>query len=85
MIITLRLGEAEAVTQQYKKSTALSQLQQRHPDMQNVLQDQKFVDWIQGSKIRKQLFAQADKQYDYDAADDSSQRGKNVNKRLIKL
>ena len=65
-----KIREAEAVTQQYKKSTALSQLQQRHPDMQNVLQDQKFVDWIQGSKIRKQLFAQADKQYDYDAADE---------------
>ena len=61
---------AEAQTQQYKKQTAQGQLQQRHPDMQEILQDGKFVDWIKGSKIRTQLFAQADTQYDYEAADE---------------
>ena len=30
----------------------------------------RFVDWIKGSKIRTQLFAQADTQYDYEAADE---------------
>ena len=61
---------AEAQTQQYKQVTAQSHLQQRHPDMQEILQDGKFVDWIKGSKIRTQLFAQADTQYDYEAADE---------------
>lgn len=61
---------AEAQTQQYKQQTAQAQLQQRHPDMQEILQDNKFVDWIKGSKIRTQLFAQADTQYDYEAADE---------------
>lgn len=61
---------AEQQTQQYKQQTAQSQLQQRHPDMQEILQDGKFVDWIKGSKIRTQLFAQADTQYDYEAADE---------------
>ena len=61
---------AEAQTQQYKQQTAQSQLQQRHPDMQEILQDGKFVEWIKGSKIRTQLFAQADTQYDYEAADE---------------
>ena len=61
---------AEAQTQQYKQQTAQSQLQQRHPDMQKILQDGKFVEWIKGSKIRTQLFAQADTQYDYEAADE---------------
>ena len=61
---------AEAQTQQYKQQTAQSHLQQRHPDMQEILQDGKFVDWIKGSKIRTQLFAQADTQYDYEAADE---------------
>ena len=61
---------AEQQTQQYKQQTAQSQLQQRHPDMQKILQDSKFVDWIKGSKIRTQLFAQADTQYDYEAADE---------------
>ena len=61
---------AEAQSQQYAKSNAMSALQQRHPDMQTILQDNKFVEWIKGSKIRTQLFAQADRQYDHEAADE---------------
>jgi hypothetical protein len=61
---------AEAQSQQYKQATAQAQLQERHPDMQQILQDSKFVEWIKGSKIRTQLFAQADTQYDYEAADE---------------
>ena len=65
-----KIKEAEAVTKQYQKSTAMNQLHKRHPDMTEILQDQKFVDWIKDSKIRQQLFAQADAKYDYDAADE---------------
>jgi len=36
--------------------------------MEQVLQDPKFAEWIKGSKIRTQLFVQADQAYDYDAA-----------------
>ena len=61
---------AEAQTKQYKQTTAQSELQKRHPDMQTILTDSKFVTWIKGSKIRTQLFAQADTQYDYEAADE---------------
>ena len=65
-----KMRHAEAVTQQYQKQTAMTQLEKKHPDMSSVLQDSKFVDWIKASKIRTQLFAQADKQYDYEAADE---------------
>jgi hypothetical protein len=61
---------AEAQTQQYQKSNAMAALQQRHPDMQAILEDAKFGEWIKGSKIRTQLFAQADRQYDHEAADE---------------
>ena len=65
-----KIKEAEQYTQQYKKATALNQLQSKHPDMQQILQDNRFADWIQGSKIRTQLFVQADQQYDHEAADE---------------
>jgi hypothetical protein len=65
-----KIKEAEQYTQQYKKATALNQLQAKHPDMQQILQDNRFAEWIQGSKIRTQLFVQADQQYDYEAADE---------------
>ena len=64
------IREANQVTQNYKKQTALSQLQSKHPDMNDIVQDAKFAEWIKASKIRTQLFVQADQQYDYDAADE---------------
>jgi hypothetical protein len=65
-----KIKEAEQYTQQYKKATALNQLQSKHPEMQEILQDNRFAEWIKGSKIRTQLFVQADQQYDYEAADE---------------
>ena len=63
-----KIREAENISKQYQKTTALSQLQKDHPDMQKILTDDKFAEWIKGSKIRTQLYLQADKQYDYEAA-----------------
>ena len=65
-----KIKEAQAYTEQYKKQATLAQLQQQHPDMETVLQDPKFAEWIKGSKVRTQLFVQADQQYDYDAANE---------------
>ena len=65
-----KIREAQAYTEQYKKQATLAQLQQQHPDMEQVLQDPKFAEWIKGSKVRTQLFVQADQQYDYDAANE---------------
>ena len=65
-----KIKEAEQYTQQYKKATALNQLQAKHPEMQTILQDNRFAEWIKASKIRTQLFVQADQQYDYEAADE---------------
>jgi hypothetical protein len=65
-----KIKEAEQYTQQYKKATALGQLHSKHPDMNAILKDKRFAEWIQGSKIRTQLFVQADQQYDYEAADE---------------
>ena len=64
------IRQAEAVTQQYRQTTAKNLLQERHPDMGNILQDDKFTKWIKGSKIRTQLFIQADQHYDHEAADE---------------
>ena len=65
-----KIREANQVTQNYRKQTALSQLQSKHPDMNTIVQDDNFAEWIKASKIRTQLFVQADQQYDYDAADE---------------
>jgi hypothetical protein len=65
-----KIKEAEEYTQNYKRQTALSQLKANHPDMQEILNDNNFAEWVKASKIRTQLFVQADQQYDYEAANE---------------
>lgn len=65
-----KIREAEEYTVQYKQQAALATLNTKHPDMQEILGDSKFAEWIKASKIRTQLFVAADQQYDADAADE---------------
>ena len=65
-----KIKEANQYSQEHKKATALAQLKSNHPEMDTILKDAKFAEWVKSSKIRTQLFVQADQQYDYDAADE---------------
>jgi len=65
-----KIREAQEYSAQYKKQTSLAMLNSKHPDMQDILKDPKFAEWIQDSKIRTQLFVEADQQYNAEAADE---------------
>ena len=65
-----KIREAQEYSQQYKQQAALATLGNKHPDMQEILGDPKFAEWIKASKIRTQLFVQADQEYNADAADE---------------
>lgn len=65
-----KIKEAEQLSATMRQQTALSQLHERHPDFQQILQDKAFGEWVSKSKIRLQLFKQADAQYDAEAADE---------------
>ena len=65
-----KLREAEAVTVQLKQNEALARLKATHPDFDKIVMDQSFLDWVGKSKFRANLLQQADKQYDFDAADE---------------
>ncbi len=65
-----KIREAQQYTEQYKKQSSLATLQAKHPDMQSILGDPKFAEWIKASKIRTQLFVAADQSYDSDSADE---------------
>jgi hypothetical protein len=62
--------EARYAAHEYRKTTALSQLQSKHPEMNTILQDEKFLEWIKGSNVRTKLLKQADQQFDVEAADE---------------
>jgi len=65
-----KIREAEQYSSQYRQQAALATLNTKHPDMQDILGDPKFAEWIKASKIRTQLFVAADQQYDADSADE---------------
>jgi hypothetical protein len=63
------LAARQAQLQMRMQQTA-QQLQQNHPDFQDIASSQDFQDWVAKSKVRTQLYVQADKDYDYEAADE---------------
>lgn len=65
-----KIREAEQLTLEMQRSQALSSLKEKHPDFTEIVKDQGFQDWIGNSKVRTELFARADRRYDYDAADE---------------
>jgi hypothetical protein len=65
-----KIREAQEYTTAYKKQTSLAQLQSKHPDMQDILGDERFATWIKASKIRTQLFIEADQRFNSEAADE---------------
>ena len=61
---------AEESTRAHKQQTSMSQLQQHHPDIPEIVNDPKFAEWIQASKIRTRMFVAADQHYDVEAANE---------------
>lgn len=65
-----KIKEAESISADMRHAKAMQSLQAKHPDFQDILTNEAFGQWVSSSKIRLQLFQQADKNYDVDAADE---------------
>ena len=52
------------------RQTAQQQMLAKHPDAPKVLQDPAFINWVKASPIRTELYARADRQYDFASADE---------------
>lgn len=64
------LQQAQAVAQEMARNASLEKLQAKHPDMREVLADSGFQEWVGASEFRKQMFADADTNYNFAAADE---------------
>jgi hypothetical protein len=63
------LAAKQAATE-FKRMQTQAKLAQKHPDFTQVVGDGEFIEWVKGSPIRLNMFAMADAQFDYDAADE---------------
>lgn len=64
------IREAQKASSDLKKQSAQSILKEKHPDMKDMLLDQSFVSWVGDSPFRTRLLQQADRNFDYEAADE---------------
>ena len=62
--------EARQAALEMRKMKTAQQLSSKHPDFTTIAQDTGFQDWVKSSKIRLNLFARADAEFDFDAADE---------------
>lgn len=64
------LRQMQEATVAAQKEKALVAIQAKHSDMKEVLGSESFQTWVKGSQFRQNLFAQADANYDFAAADE---------------
>lgn len=61
---------AKEAQMQMKHKMASEELHKKHPDMLEIVANKEFQEWVAASKVRTQLYAQADAQYDTEAAEE---------------
>ena len=74
------LKQAQEMAQKLAYAQGLSTLQQRHPDLQDVVGSEKFKEWIKSSPARLRRYEYADQTGDVDEADDLISTWKQLNK-----
>lgn len=72
------IREAQETTLRIRQEQAKQELINKHPDAQEIVQSSEFINWVKGSKIRMELLARADQQYDSSAADDLFSQWKQI-------
>jgi hypothetical protein len=65
-----KVRQAEIAAAEMEKAKVYQTLQSKHPDFMDIAADPSFHEWVRASKVRSELLVRADKQYDFDAADE---------------
>ena len=74
------LVQAQEMAQKMAYAQGLATLQQRHPDVQEVVGSEKFKEWIKASSARMARYQRADQMGDVEEADDLISTFKQLNK-----
>lgn len=62
--------EAKQANLELKRMKTAQQLSAKHPDMQTIVQDTGFQEWVKASPVRLSLYAKADAEFDFSSADE---------------
>jgi len=61
---------AKQATMQLKQIQTQAMLNKKHPDFADVVRDGEFIEWVKASPMRLNIYAMADANYDFNAADE---------------
>lgn len=62
--------EAKQASLAMRQQEVLNKLGSKYPDFMTTVQDPSFAEWVKASRIRTEMFARAETQFDFDAADE---------------
>jgi hypothetical protein len=62
------IKQAQEQALMMKREQTLAQLKSEFPNVQDIVQSPDFAEWIKSSRVRTELFARAETQFDYDSA-----------------
>lgn len=62
--------EAKQANLEFKRMKTAQQLSAKHPDMNTLVQDTGFQEWVKASPVRLSLYAKADAEFDFSSADE---------------
>ena len=62
--------KAVSDAEQSRRAANMERIQAKHPDMQEVVQNPSFIEWVKASPIRTEIYQRADADFDYNAADE---------------
>ena len=62
------IKEAQDAAKQMKRTATLTRLNSEYPKLEEIVQDPNFAEWINGSKVRSELYNRAEVNFDYDSA-----------------
>lgn len=62
--------EAKQASLALRQQEVLSKLGAKYPNFMDTVQDPSFAEWVKASRIRTEMFARAETQFDFDAADE---------------
>ncbi len=61
---------AKQASLQLKQIQTQAMLNKKHPDFANIVSDGEFIEWVKASPMRLNIYAMADANYDFNAADE---------------
>lgn len=61
---------AKQASAQLRQIQTQAMLNKKHPDFANIVNDGEFIEWVKASPMRLNIYAMADANYDFNAADE---------------